>query len=177
MSTCNDLQEMDGKPAPVDERSDEEVVQGFMAELWALQRGSAAKCSAGTAPGCSSSADVTAAGGSQQVNRHAPCASLLASVPLPWYCCSFPLVKCCSFVQHCCKPLLTVKPCFCAAGAASEGRRAFASLACQGARRCGPPAANHAAAADPAAVHSRWQQRHRVTGSSMHSRLHSLYPW
>jgi hypothetical protein len=63
------LQEMDGEPAPVDERSDEEIVQGFLAQLWALQRRPAASCSAGAASDCSPSANVAAASDSQTVSE------------------------------------------------------------------------------------------------------------
>ena len=69
VSTCCDLQETDGKPAPVDERPDDEIVRGFLAELWALQQRPAASCSAGAASDCSPSADVAAASDSQKVSE------------------------------------------------------------------------------------------------------------
>ena len=73
-SACSDVQEMDGKPALVDERTDDEVVLGYLAQLCARQQRPAAEGSVGAAIDCSSNAYVTAAGISQEVNASAVCA-------------------------------------------------------------------------------------------------------
>lgn len=90
VSTCCELQEMDGEPAPVDKRSDDEVVRGSPAKLSALQQRSAASCSASAAPHSSPRTNTPAADSSQKVSMRAICdvSDVTVLAPMHWHTCS-----------------------------------------------------------------------------------------